>query len=79
MRLGLKSFIFFIAINCFARMTIAAGKTVSDQLFDLSIEDLMQIEVTTVSRRSQKLTEVAAAAYVIILTTLQISALKCNR
>ncbi|MCB1984964.1 MAG: TonB-dependent receptor [Burkholderiales bacterium] len=65
MRLGLKSFIFFIAINCFAGMTIAAGKTVSDQLFDLSIEDLMQIEVTTVSRRSQKLTEVAAAAYVI--------------
>ncbi|HBV21047.1 MAG TPA: hypothetical protein DEF07_04935, partial [Nitrosomonas sp.] len=34
-------------------------------LFDLSIEELMNIEVTTVTRRAQKLSEVASAVFVI--------------
>ncbi|MDR4513800.1 Plug domain-containing protein [Nitrosomonas sp.] len=34
-------------------------------LIDLSIEELMNIEVTTVTRRSQKLTEIPSAVFVI--------------
>lgn len=37
----------------------------NDPLLDLNIEELMKVEVTSVSRRSQKLTEVASAVFVI--------------
>ncbi|MDH5649014.1 MAG: hypothetical protein OEY67_05095, partial [Gammaproteobacteria bacterium] len=38
---------------------------VSDDLFNLSIEQLMDIEVTSVARKSQKVSDTAAAIYVI--------------
>lgn len=41
------------------------------QLADLSLEELLTIEVTTVSRKAQKLTDTAAAAYVITAEELQ--------
>lgn len=41
------------------------------QLADLSLEELLTIEITTVSRKAQKLTDTAAAAYVITAEELQ--------
>lgn len=55
----------FIVICCFAHIAVATGKNIGDHLLGLSIEELMNIEVTTVSRRSQKLTDVASAVFVI--------------
>lgn len=43
----------------------AAGKNIENQLLGLSIEELMNIEVITASRHSQKLNDVAAAVFVI--------------
>ncbi len=43
----------------------AASMRENDPLLDLNIEELMKVEVTSVSRRSQKLTEVASAVFVI--------------
>ena len=42
-----------------------ANPTGATDAFDLSIEDLMQVVVTSVSRKSQTLAQTAAAAYVI--------------
>ena len=42
-----------------------AEQTSTNTLIDLSLEELMNVEVTTVSRRSQKISEVAAAVFVI--------------
>lgn len=39
----------------------AASTRETNPLLDLTIEELMKVEVTSVSRRSQKLTEVASA------------------
>ncbi len=56
---------------CIANSTSAAGiygnaeQVSTNTLIDLSLEELMNIEVTTVSRRSQKISEVAAAVFVI--------------
>ncbi len=41
------------------------GTTGADDLLSLSIEDLMQIEVTSVSKRAQKLSETPAAVTVL--------------
>lgn len=43
----------------------AHGSEMDPGLFSLGLEELMQIEVTSVSRRSQSLAETAAAAYVL--------------
>ncbi|MBA3036267.1 MAG: TonB-dependent receptor, partial [Desulfobacterium sp.] len=45
--------------------TCYAEKTSSTDLTELSIRDLMEIEITTVSKKSQKLANTAAAAFVI--------------
>lgn len=54
-----------IALYCYAAFSFANGKRVDNPLLDLSIEELMKVEVTTVSRRSEKLTQVASAVFVI--------------
>jgi len=56
-------FLVFVILACAANFSVARNK--SDPLLDLSIEELMNIKVTTVSRRPQKLTEVASAVFVI--------------
>ena len=56
-------FLVFVILACSANSSIARNK--SDPLLDLNIEELMNIKVTTVSRRPQKLTEVASAVFVI--------------
>ncbi len=45
----------------------ASGKTLpsADSLFDLSLEELLNLEVTGAARKAQKLSETAAAAFVI--------------
>ena len=45
--------------------SIAGSKTVDNQFMSLSIEELMNVKVTTVSRNPQKLNQVAAAVFVI--------------
>ena len=42
-----------------------SGKPGDNQFLELSIEELMNVKVTTVSRRAQKLSEVASAIFVI--------------
>ncbi|MXS77292.1 TonB-dependent receptor [Nitrosomonas sp. JL21] len=46
-------------------LTLANGKLQDNPLLDLSIEELMKVEVTTVSRHAQKLTQVSSAVFVI--------------
>jgi len=44
---------------------VAGNKTVDNQFMSLSIEELMNVKVTTASRNPQKLNEVSAAVFVI--------------
>ena len=58
----------FFVICCFANGVTAETKSIDNQFLDLSIEELLDIKVvnvTSVSKRSQKLTEVASAIFVI--------------
>lgn len=70
------NFIFlFILTSLFGDVT-ASNKPIdvkSDQsnLLSLSLEELMSVEVTTVSKRPQKLTEVASAVFVITQNDIQ--------
>jgi iron complex outermembrane receptor protein len=48
-----------------------AGDEFSDSLFDLSLEELLSIEVTGASRKAQKLSETAAAAFVVSADDIQ--------
>jgi iron complex outermembrane receptor protein len=48
--------------TCFA---LAAQPALSRDLMDMSLEELMQVEITSVSRKSQKITDAAAAVFVI--------------
>ena len=56
---------FLLFFSCMANWTIAKNQSTNNQLLDLSIEELMNVKVTTVSRTPQKLTEVASAVFVI--------------
>ncbi|WMJ09526.1 TonB-dependent siderophore receptor [Nitrosomonas sp. sh817] len=46
-------------------LALSGKKSADNQLLDLSIEELMNIQVTSASRRSQKLSEVPSAIFVI--------------
>jgi len=52
-----------LALSCIAGTTVAAERI--DEFKRLSLEDLMDIQVTSVSRRPEKRSEAAAAVYVI--------------
>ncbi|HXH38577.1 MAG TPA: TonB-dependent receptor [Thermoanaerobaculia bacterium] len=61
---------FFTRLTCFIGLSLAAiGGTVHAQetrdLASLSVDDLMNVEVTSVSRRGEKLSDTAAAVFVI--------------
>ncbi|MBY0483605.1 MAG: TonB-dependent receptor [Nitrosomonas sp.] len=68
--LNLKFFI-FIFVCSLTNFSVAGNKStigsksIDNQFIDLSIEELMNIKVTTASRRSQKLSEVPSAIFVI--------------
>lgn len=76
-RMGLKQIyprrlvlrlLIFIILYCFINFSFAEDKSANNQFLNLSIEELMNVKVvnvTSVSRRSQKLTEVASAIFVI--------------
>ncbi|MBS0300392.1 MAG: TonB-dependent receptor [Proteobacteria bacterium] len=51
--------------GCFANVAVAQNKPADSELLSLSIEELMNVKVTTVSRNPQKLTQVASAVFVI--------------
>ncbi|MBS0300391.1 MAG: TonB-dependent receptor [Proteobacteria bacterium] len=61
----------FLVCCCLANTVTAENKTVlgkkpvDNQFLDLSIEELMKVEVTSASRHSQKLSEVPSAIFVI--------------
>ncbi|MDP1549981.1 MAG: TonB-dependent receptor [Nitrosomonas sp.] len=68
LNLGLLIFVFFYCLENSAiaeSKLITANKSLDNRLLDLSIEELMKIEVTSASRRSQKLSEVSSAIFVI--------------
>ena len=61
-------FLIFIILCCFINSSVAEDKSANNQFLSLSIEELMNVKVvnvTSVSRHSQKLTEVASAIFVI--------------
>ncbi len=60
----LKCAIFAIA-GCFTHFSVAGNRAIDDQFLNLSIEELMNVKVTTASRRPQKLTEIPSAVFVI--------------
>ena len=70
-KLLLVNLIAVMVIVCISNIASASGvygnaeKVSTNTLIDLSLEELMNIEVTSVSRRSQKVSEVAAAVFVI--------------
>lgn len=45
--------------------SVSGAKSIDNELLTMSIEELMKIEVTSASRRSQKLSEVSSAIFVI--------------
>lgn len=55
----------FILLGCFVKPVLAVEKNPDNHFLNLSIEELMNVKVTTASRRPQKLNEVAAAVFVI--------------
>lgn len=59
--------LFLIAFSIFfcTNSALANNNQLRSKLLDLPIEELMKVEVTTASRRSQKMAEVAAAVFVI--------------
>lgn len=68
LNLGLLIFVFSYCLENSAiagSKLITANKSLDNRLLDLSIEELMKIEVTSASRRSQKLSEVSSAIFVI--------------
>src|SRR5690242_14512800 len=50
---------------CIANLVFANSKSTENSLLDMSIEELTKVEVTTVSRHSQKLAQVSSAVFVI--------------
>jgi len=52
-------------LGCLANPAMAENKPVNNQFLNLSIEELMNVKVTTVSRNPQRLTQVASAVFVI--------------
>ena len=55
----------FLALSLMATCAIGADNTSTEDLGNLALEDLMKIEVSTASRKQQKMADVAAAVYVI--------------
>lgn len=65
---SILKFLIFVMLCCFVNFSVAENRSVNNQFLNLSIEELMNVKVvnvTSVSRRSQKLTEVASAIFVI--------------
>ncbi|MEQ1779175.1 MAG: TonB-dependent receptor [Nitrosomonas sp.] len=54
-----------IAMVCAASFAVAGNQSANNQLLNLSIEELMNVKVTTESRRPQKLAEIPSAVFVI--------------
>ncbi|WP_309477316.1 TonB-dependent receptor plug domain-containing protein [Nitrosomonas supralitoralis] len=54
-----------VVLGCFAKFTIAGSHSVDNRFLNLSIDELMNVKVTTVSRTPQKLSQVASAIFVI--------------
>lgn len=64
-RIFISQILLIVILAGVGELAIAASQTAGNQFLNLSIEELMNIKVTTVSRTPQKLTESAAAVFVI--------------
>ncbi|MBK7365654.1 MAG: TonB-dependent receptor [Nitrosomonas sp.] len=60
-----RNIIFTLPLWLLLSSQAISGKPEGKQFLDFSIEELMNVKVTTVSRRAQKLTEIASAVFVI--------------
>ena len=58
-------FLIFIILSSFVSFALAGGKSIDSQFLNLSIEELMNVKVTTASRSPQKLTQIPSAVFVI--------------
>lgn len=58
-------FSILLMLECFTSFAIAQNRAADNQFLNLSIEELMSVKVTTVSRNPQKLNQVASAVFVI--------------
>ena len=56
---------------------LAAGDTPVNDLTQMSIEELLNVEVTSVAKKAQKLSETSAAAYVITSEDIRRSGARC--
>ncbi len=72
-RMRIKAYIFVLLVLCLSERIAAQSEVIAerqdtnepDDFFDMSIEELMDIEITTASKKEEKLFEAPAAAYVI--------------
>lgn len=60
-----RYFIHLTATLLVSALCMAGPKQVSRDLSEISLEDLMNVEVTSVSKKEQKLSQTAAAIHVI--------------
>lgn len=63
--------IYLSLVCCFCLAPTASAQSPTVDLTDLSIEDLLQVEVTSASRRERKLAQTAAAVHVITQEDIQ--------
>ncbi|WP_348225654.1 TonB-dependent receptor [Nitrosomonas sp. Is79A3] len=61
----IQKFLIIAILAGIGNTSYAGSKSVENQFLNLSIEELMNVSVTTASRRSQKLTEIPSAVFVI--------------
>ncbi len=60
-----RGFLIITIANCHGSLAFVSGKQIDNPLLDFSIDELMEVEVTTVFRRSEKVTQAASAVFVI--------------
>lgn len=60
-----KPAILLVLLSSLAFVQNSAFADEHQALFDMSIEDLMNVEITSVSKKKEKLSDAAAAIYVI--------------
>ncbi|HXE54608.1 MAG TPA: TonB-dependent receptor [Tepidisphaeraceae bacterium] len=65
------AFVLAMTLACRARAQVAPATSFSGDLTKMSLEDLMNVEVTTVSRQKQALSDTPAAVYVITQEDIQ--------
>ena len=64
-RIYRKNTLIFSLISCFSMLQMVHAEESVEDFLDLGLEDLLSMEITSVSKKKQRLTEAAAAVFVI--------------